>query len=330
MSGLLIPVVYVLAFVAVVLTIQTLSTLFLQTGDNSRRVNRRLSMLDSGMKPDEVYAALVRRQTVLATSGPFANGLEMLSRRLRQTGMNISLRQLFMIMGGAAVALWLISLAFISNYGGNGRLLNGAASFVGAALLSVTGTLIWIDGRRTQRLKKIEEQLPLALDIVNRAIRAGHPVVSAVQLAANELGDPIGSEFGLIVDETTYGLEFKDALVSFARRTGSPDAQFFAVSIGIQSETGGNLAEILAGLAAVIRGRGTLGKKVKALASEGKASAAILSALPLFLVGTMFLFQPRFYTDKFSDPVFWPIVAIIIVIYIAGQVMIHRIINFKY
>src|SRR5262249_48936112 len=121
--------------------------------------------------------------------------------------------------------------------------------------------------------------------IVTRAIRAGHPVVSAVHLAANELSDPVGTEFGLIVDETTYGMEFRDALVSFARRTGSADAHFFAVSIGIQSETGGNLAEILEGLASVIRGRMTLAQRVKALSSEGRASAMILSGLPIFLVG---------------------------------------------
>jgi len=330
MAALFLPAIYVLAFVAVVLTIQTLSTVLFSSQDRTRSVNRRMSMLESGMKPDDVYATLVRRPTAIATEGRFANAYDRLATRLRQTGMNITVRQLLMFTAAGAFALWLISLAFISNFSGQGWLLNGFVSFVGACLLSITAMLLWVDRRRNARLKKIEEQLPLALDIVNRAIRAGHPVISAVQLAANELGDPIGSEFGLIVDETTYGLEFKDSLVSFARRTGSPDAQFFAVSVGIQSETGGNLAEILEGLANVIRGRGTLGKKVQALASEGKASAAILSALPIFLVGTMFLFSPHFYTDKFSDPVFWPVVTIVIIVYIAGQVMISRIINFKY
>jgi tight adherence protein B len=171
--------------------------------------------------------------------------------------------------------------------------------------------------------------MPLALDIINRALRAGHPVVSAVQLAANEMGDPIGTEFGLILDETAYGHEFKDALTNFARRTGSPDAHFFAVSVGIQSQTGGNLAEILAGLAAVIRGRCTLAKRVKALASEGRASAYVLSALPPLLVSFIALTQPSFYTSKFGDPIFWPTVAVICAVYFLGWVIIHRIINFE-
>ncbi len=331
MPTFLAPLVYVLAFVAVVVTIQTLASLFFSAGDQTRKVNRRLDMLQSGMKPDEVYSALVRRPAAVNISNQQLNSLYgRFATRVRQSGVDTTPGKLLLITTGGAGALWLLSLAFLSVNSGGHFLLNGTASFLGAVALSLLGVWIWIDGRRTARLKKIEQQLPLALDIVNRAIRAGHPVVSAVQLAAAELGDPIGSEFGLIVDETTYGLEFKDALVSFARRTGSPDGHFFAVSVGIQSETGGNLAEILEGLASVIRGRATLGQKVKALASEGKASAAILSALPVFLVGSLFLVQPRFYTSKFSDPVFWPVVTIIIIVYIIGQVMINRIINFKY
>jgi tight adherence protein B len=144
------------------------------------------------------------------------------------------------------------------------------------------------------------------------------------------MGDPIGSEFGLIVDETTYGLEFREALMNFARRTGSPDAYFFAVSVSVQSTTGGNLAEILAGLASVIRGRSTLSKRVKALSSEGRASAMLLSVLPVFLIGFLMLTNSEFYTTKFSDPIFWPTVIIVSIVYLLGLVLIRRIINFKY
>ena len=201
--------------------------------------------------------------------------------------------------------------------------------FIGAVVAGF-GAWVWLNGRCKSRLRKIEEQLPLALDIVTRAIRAGHPVISAVQLASEELGDPIGSEFGLIVDETTYGQEFKEALASLPRRTGSADAHYFAVSVGIQSETGGNLAEILEGLATVVRGRQTLSKRIKALSSEGKASAMILSVLPLFLIGMMMLFAPTFYTSKFADPLFWPVVMAVMVVYVIGQVMIGRITDIKY
>jgi tight adherence protein B len=184
--------------------------------------------------------------------------------------------------------------------------------------------------RRNARLRKIEEQLPLALDIVTRAIRAGHPVVSAVQLAAQEMSDPVGTEFGLIVDETTYGLEFKEALANLARRTGSSDAYYFAVSVGILSETGGNLAEILTNLSDVIRGRLNLRLKVKALASEGRMSAVVLSVLPILLVGWLLFSNPSFYSSKANDPIFWPAVGVLGVLYLLGQFSINRIVNFKY
>jgi tight adherence protein B len=166
--------------------------------------------------------------------------------------------------------------------------------------------------------------------VVNRALRAGHPVISAVQLAADEMADPIGSELGLVVDEATYGAEFKVALTNFARRAGSTDVHFFAVSVSIQSETGGNLAEILEGLASVIRGRVTLGKRVKALASEGKATVALLSALPVFLVGGLTLSQPDYYSSKFDDPIFWPTIVGVAVLYLIGLYAFNKIINFKY
>lgn len=235
--------------------------------------------------------------------------------------------RLLTIVAGVATLLWFASLMLLG--AGSGIVMNGVLSLLASWALSMSGAWFWVTRKRNARLRKIEDQMPLALDIINRALRAGHPVVSAVQLAANEMGDPIGTEFGLIVDETSYGLEFKDALTNFARRTGSPDAHFFAVSVGIQSQTGGNLAEILAGLATVIRGRCTLAKRVKALASEGRASAYVLSALPPVLVSFIGLTEPSFYTSKFADPIFWPTVVVICSVYVLGWVMIQRIINFK-
>jgi len=331
MGNVLQPLIYVLAFMAVVIIVQTLAGLLFASSDRNRQINRRLTMLESGMKPDEVYAALVRRPTDLTFDDHRLNNFyERMFTFMRQAGLGVSpMRMLFTALGIAA-GLWVVGVLIWSARSPGHFITNALVTLAASVIISLFGTWIWVSGRRKARLKQIEEQLPLALDIVNRGVRAGHPVVSAVQLAATELGDPIGSELGLVVDETTYGMEFRDALVNFARRTGSSDAQFFAVSVSIQSETGGNLAEILEGLAGVIRGRTTLGKKIKSLASEGKASAAILSALPVFLISAMMLFQPRFYTDKVSDPIFWPTAITILVIYVIGQLMIRRIVNFKY
>ncbi|HEX5380000.1 MAG TPA: type II secretion system F family protein [Phenylobacterium sp.] len=331
MSQFMSPLIYVLAFVAVVVLVQTVAGLIFTAGDKTRRVNRRLTMLDSGVSREEVYSALVRK-----VAAPKVGGARLLAIHdkaetyMRQAGLSLAPLQLLAIAAGIAGALWLIALSLASSGAGPGFLINGAISMVGACGLSLMGVWLWVQSRRNARIKKVEEQLPLALDIVNRAVRAGHPVVSAVQLAADELGDPVGSEFGLIVDETTYGVEFKEALANFARRTGSPDGHFFAVSVSIQSETGGNLAEILDGLASVMRGRQTLGKRVRALASEGRASAVLLSVLPVLLIGAQLLIHPRVYVDKFSDPIFWPVVVFTGLIYLGGWLMVQRIINFKY
>jgi tight adherence protein B len=327
MQNMIQPLIYVLAFVAVVVLVQAAGGILFSSRDRSRRLNRRLTMLESGMKHDDVYAALIRDTT------PPGVDLLGIHQRLwtycRQAGLSMSPIRLLTIVAAVATLLWFASFMLLDAGGRSGIVLNGFVSLLASSALSVLGGCFWVVRMRNARLKKIEDQMPLALDIINRGLRAGHPVISAVQLAANEMGDPIGTEFGLIVDETSYGLEFKDALTNFARRTGSPDAHFFAVSVAIQSQTGGNLAEILAGLAAVIRGRCTLAKRVKALASEGRASAYVLSALPPMLVSFIALTQPSFYTSKFADPIFWPMVGIICVVYLLGWVMIHRIINFK-
>jgi len=144
------------------------------------------------------------------------------------------------------------------------------------------------------------------------------------------MGDPLGTEFGLVSDETNYGFEFKDALANLARRTGSADATYFAVCIGIQTETGGNLAEILDGLARLIRGRNALSQRVRALSSEGRASALILSVIPVGIVSFVMVTHPDIYTQKFGDPIFWPSVIFIIVLYFVGLLIINRITNFRY
>lgn len=330
MQQFIAPMIYVLAFVAVVLLIQAIASVILASTDQNKRVNRRLTLMAQGMDRDAVFGALVRNPASIGKhSGALGEYHESLNLRLKQAGLAITPIQFVSYVAMAGTGLWLLSLAVLIVKGAS--LLNGIlTSLVVAAVLAGLGAWVWLDGRRKKRMKKLEEQLPLALDIVTRAIRAGHPVISAVQLASEELGDPIGSEFGLIVDETTYGLEFKEALVSFARRTGSADAHFFAVSVGIQSETGGNLAEILEGLAGVVRGRQTLAKRVKALSSEGKASAVILSVLPLFLIGMMMLFAPTFYSSKMGDPLFWPVAVAVMIVYLIGQVIIKKITDIRY
>jgi tight adherence protein B len=333
MAGIFTPIIYVLAFVAVVMLAQLAAGLVFSRRDRNQRVNRRLTMLGQGMTREQVYSSLVRKEGSPASSLSNARWARLhddVALYCRQGGLSWTPLRLVGTVAAAAAVLWLVALSMAGSGSGLSLVFNGAVSLFGAVSLSAIGVWLWVRRLRNRRLKQIEEQLPLALDIINRAIRAGHPVISAVQLASDELRDPLGSEFGIIVDETTYGMDFREALANFAHRTGSPDAHFFAVSIAIQSETGGNLAEILEGLASVMRGRHTLGKRVRSLASEGRASAMMLSVLPVGMVLFQLLINPRLYSSKFSDPVFWPIVGATGTVYLIGWLIVHRIINFKY
>jgi tight adherence protein B len=323
--------IYVLAFIAMVVAVQGVAGIIYSSRDSVERTNRRLTMLASGMSRSDVYAKLVRRP--LDAPGNNAVVAQYYSRLVlyyRQAGLEGSPLQALLFVGAAAIGLWLASFLLLRGGGLTGLILNAVIALPASLVLCSLAFFTWLSHRRGKRLKQLEEQMPLALDVINRALRAGHPVVSAVRLAGEEMGDPIGSEFGLVVDETTYGYEFREALVNFARRTGAPDAHFFAVSIGVQSETGGNLAEILEGLASVIRDRTMLGKRVKALSSEGRASALLLSALPAFLIAFILMTQPSYYTAKTSDPIFWPVAGGVFASYLVGLLLIRRIINFRY
>jgi tight adherence protein B len=329
MQALLALFIYGAAFLAVILAVHASAQFIFASNDQKGRINRRLRMLASGMAPEDVYSALMRRSAQRGGKG-IMHYYDLLCIQCQRAGIGTNPLHIVFWTGGGAGVLWLLSLSLSRAASFSGLVANGTMALVVSLLISSTSAWLWIGHKRAKRLRQLEEQMPLALDVVNRALRAGHPVVSAVQLAGNEMGDPIGSEFGLIVDETTYGSEFREALADFARRSGSQDAHFFAVSVGIQTDTGGNLAEILEGLASVIRGRALLSKRVKALSSEGRASALLLSALPIFLISFVMLLHPDIYTSKFSDPIFWPAVGIIGVLYLIGWAMIHRIINFRY
>jgi tight adherence protein B len=330
MNGILLPLILVLAFAAVMLIVQSVASVVFASRDRTRRVNRRLTMLGQGMEQRQVYEALVRRPVNRTRSNWASDSYNNLTNFIAQSGLELSAMHLIAFTGGAALTIWLLAVLVFQRAGRGIGAPEMLVALIGALILSSLGAYVFVSGRRTKRLKQLESQLPLALDIIIRALKAGHPVISAVGLVTEEMGDPIGSEFGLIVDETTYGAEFREALQSFARRTGSEDAHFFAVSIGIQADTGGNLAEILANLANVMRSRQTLAKRIKSLSSEGRMSGLILSVLPVFLIGMIGMMQPTFYTSKFGDPIFWPTVGVIMAIYLIGLVMMHRITNFKY
>jgi tight adherence protein B len=180
-----------------------------------------------------------------------------------------------------------------------------------------------------RRYKRMEAQFPVALDVFVRALRAGHPVASALELLCEEMDDPIGSEFGLVSDEVAYGANLTDALLGMAERWGLEDIRMFVISLSLQSETGGNLAEILSNLSTVIRERASLYMKVRALSSEGRMTGWMLSVLPVFTLVSMFAVNPTFYLTVAADPIFIYGSTGLIVLYFIGVFTIRRMIDLK-
>jgi tight adherence protein B len=200
-----------------------------------------------------------------------------------------------------------------------------AASFA----LGIAGMLFYLRTLKSSRKKRFAEGFPDALDIIVRSLRVGHPVSVSLSLAAQQIPDPIGSEFGIVVDEVTYGLELGEALANMSERVGVEDFQYFVVAISIQSETGGNLAEVLGSLAAVIRSRFRMFKKVQALAAEGKFSAQCLSVLPPAFGIFTFAINPEYYLNVSSEPLFWKIGVLAITLQLVGIFAMYKMINFR-
>jgi len=189
--------------------------------------------------------------------------------------------------------------------------------------------MMYFNIRATRMRKKMQDQFPVALDVFVRGLRAGHPIAAALDLLTVEMPDPIGSQFGIVVDEVTYGADLRDALSAMADRWDLEDMRMFVVSLAVQSETGGNLAEILENLSQVIRERASMMLKVRALSSEGRMTAAMLTALPIIAFTLLFVGNPRFYLDVADDPAFLPGYVVLLVMYLTGFFSIRRMIDLK-
>lgn len=292
------------------------------------RVNRRLDQLRTGSLQQQIEASLKRGGTERGETyvGEFLSRLEV---KLRQAGMRISPERFVGMMAIATLSIAIaapIALGFANMLGSMSIWLIIAVLAIGLGVMVPMG---FLDRKAMKRIKKIEEQFPVALDIFVRGLRAGHPVTGALDLLVEEMPDPIGSEFAMVVAEISYGYDLRSALENMAERIQTTDLQMFAVCVAIQSETGGNLAEILEGLANVIRDRNSMVLKVRALASEGKMTAVVLSLLPVGTFAFVLTTNPKFYLDVMDDPIFLPGMIGIVVWYGIGMTIIRRLIDLK-
>jgi tight adherence protein B len=188
------------------------------------------------------------------------------------------------------------------------------------------GYLYWL---KAQRMKQFERQLPEALELVSRALKAGHAFSVGLKLVGEEAADPIGIEFRRVFDEVSMGVALPQALQNMTERLESVDLRFFVTSVLVQRETGGNLAEIIDSLAELIRKRFELQLKVRALSAEGRFSGIILFCLPIVVGMLLFQMNPEYMGLLFKDPIGQTMVMVGSSLMVTGAFVMKRIIAIK-
>ncbi|MBV9527412.1 type II secretion system F family protein [Sphingomonas sp.] len=323
--------ILVCIFAAVVLAVEVAVRWFANNRAGAKAINLRLGMIGRGRSHGETMNLLRRTRSAIPNGLPpviegWARSLE---RMLMQAQVTLDTPRLMLILLVAPIAIFFLLTLFmaVSHMAiGFGRILISAtfAYAIGAAL-----PLMVLSARANRNRKKIQDQFPVALDVFVRGLRAGHPIAAALDLLTVEMPDPIGSQFGLVVDEVTYGAELRDALQSMADRWDLEDMRMFVVSLSVQTETGGNLAEILENLSKIIRERQSMMLKVRALSSEGRMTAIILTVLPIFTFCLLFLINPSFFLDVAADPWFIPGFSCLLVLYLIGFFTIRKMVDLK-
>lgn len=284
-----------------------------QDGSRSRRISR----LRKSMTPEHL-AALIRPvpKTTLLNSIPIYGTLP---AKMRQAGMTMTPLVFLTFCAAVAFALFCLALMVV-----------GVTNGIIIAVLS--GTVIpmsVINIIRKKRVEKFSQLLPDALDLMMRGLRVGHPLNVTIANVADNMPDPIGTEFRIMADQITYGDDLVDAFFDLADRLDQEDMHYLAVSISIQHGTGGNLAAMLGTLARVIRGRFAMRRRITAISSEGRITAWILSSLPFLMYGATKITAPDYYSSVSDDPLFMPIAIAIAVFATANLVILRNLVNFR-
>jgi tight adherence protein B len=269
------------------LVFEALYLLFFRSASYRKSINRRIELLKDQTDREGVLVQL-RKERGLTSGGDYRLPIEYLNRLILQSGLSAGVVKL------AIYVTIIASIAAAAMFFITSNLLYTALAF---AFFFLIAPLLWLKLLRNRRQKKFSEQFPDALDIIVRSLRAGHPVPVAITMVGRELADPCGTEFGIVADEVTYGSDLEGAMRNLYFRVGQDDLPLFVTAVAIQGSTGGNLSEILQNLSGVIRLRFKMRRKVRALASEGRASAMILASLPIAMFGIINLVSPEFYSS---------------------------------
>ncbi|GAB1362490.1 type II secretion system F family protein [Rhodobacter sp.] len=315
------PLIYIMIFVAVVVLVEGLYlTVFGKSISLNNRISRRLTLLEKNGNREQVLEQLRKEmsQHLNAKSIPLYS---ILAKKAQRANIAFSPLQLVGIMAGLSV------FAFLAMTVGTSAEM-GIRVIVSIGM-GVGGVYVWVNNKAKKRMSLLEEQLPDAIELMVRSLRVGHPFSSAIGIVAKEIPDPLGSEFGIIADEAAYGRDVSESLKAFAERMDSQDLRFLAVAVTIQQTSGGNLAEILEGLAKVVRARFKLFRRVRAITAEAKWSGMFLSAFPILALIMINVIQPNYYDEVRETAAFVPAALVVVAFLIINVIFMKIMVNIK-
>ena len=315
------PLIYGLIFLAVMALVQGIYlTVFGKSISLNSKFNRRMEMLEKGAGREQVLEQLRKEmsQHMKSKSIPL---YAILADKAQKANIAFTPGQLVMVMGVMTVVAF-----FLLTFGTGASL---PIRLVISVAMGVGSVYVWVNKTAKKRLALLEEQLPDAVELMVRSLRVGHPFSSALQIVAKEVPDPLGTEMGVISDEAAYGRDVGEALKAMAERMDMQDLRFLAVAVTIQQTSGGNLAEILDGLAKVVRSRFKLFRRVKAITAEAKWSGMFLSLFPILALVMINVIQPNYYDDVRQTSAFIPACLVVAGFLTANIFVMRMLVNIK-
>jgi tight adherence protein B len=313
------PIVYVLAFIALALALEGVSSIIKGHSRRSRvKVQRRLRTLSDRVHgPDATDSESILRKV---DQRPIRDrlvghipGYKRLELSLYRAGLTISPERHLMMCGALALLGFFLGLTFFAEFG-------KAILCTSIGLMPVYN----VSRLKTRRRNEFEKQFPDALDLLIRALRAGHSLSSGLAMVGEELPEPLGTEFGHTAHQIRLGKTVGAALANLSYRVESDDLPFFVTAVAIQQETGSNLAEVLENLASVMRERCKIFGKVRALTAMGRGSANLLAAWPLIAVVSLYLVNPTYISPLWEEPAGHTLAMISVVMVAVGYVLCRK------
>ena len=313
--------IYGAVFVAGLLVFDTLIRALFGARRKTSEVNSRLETLKQSATRGEAYRALLRKRSS-QDQNSFLGIFRWVGGLYEQSGLELAPHQRFLAVAAIFVASWFVVSLF---YGGP-----VFVKLVVQVVLTILVSVGAIAFMRARRIRKFVNQLPNALDIIVRSLNAGHPLGAAISLVAREMPDPIGSEFGILSDQLTFGGGLDESMLDMVDRVGAEEVKLLAVTLTVQQGTGGNLAELLENLAGMVRERLMLRNKIRAISAEGRATMFVLIGSPFAL-----FFMLRGLVPDYFDPVWesgWgtEVVVVCLVMMAVGTLIINRMVNFDF